>query len=87
MEAKVNLTTAGNQTNSAAAGLPGGGWVVAWEAPDASGSGIYYRMYDSAGATTGADIPVNVMTGSTQINVSVTALEVTIRRIRPAAAS
>ena len=52
-EVKVNPTTAGDQSKSVVAGLAGGGWIVAWEAPDASGSGIFYRKYDNAGSTSG----------------------------------
>jgi hypothetical protein len=76
-EVKVNSTTAGDQSKSVVAGLGGGGWIVAWEAPDASSSGIFYRKYDNAGATSGTDIAVNATTTSTQINVSVAALKVT----------
>jgi hypothetical protein len=86
-EVKVNSTTAGDQSKSVVAGLAGGGWIVAWEAPDASSSGIFYRKYDNAGATSGTDIAVNATTTSTQINVSVAALKVTGPGVRRAAAS
>jgi hypothetical protein len=58
-EFKVNTTTKGDQTNAAVTGLTGGGFVVAWQGPDANGLGVYEQLYAANGKTQGKETPVN----------------------------
>jgi hypothetical protein len=55
--------TPGWTMTSSAAGLEGGGFVIAWESPDTtkdgSGSAILARMYDSAGQAVGSEFVLN----------------------------
>ncbi len=73
----VNATTADNQTYPSVTGLANGGWVVTWQSnlQDGAKYGVYQRVYDAQGATTGADILVNVTTADDQQSPSVTALK------------
>ncbi len=65
-EFKVNKTTSGAQTNSAVSGLTGGGFVVAWQGPDASGIGVYAQRYDSTAKAVGNELRVNSATVNDQ---------------------
>ncbi|MGB0684023.1 MAG: cadherin-like domain-containing protein [Magnetovibrionaceae bacterium] len=63
-EFALNLTTAGEQTSPSLTALANGGFVAAWQSPDADGSGIFAQRFSEAGrplsevsvsATEGAD--------------------------------
>ena len=72
----VNTTAAGSQQAPAVAGLPSGGFVVAWQdsAADGSGYGIRMQLFSSAGAPVGGEIAVNSGTSADQLLPSVAAL-------------
>ncbi len=59
---------------SAAAGVPGGGFVTATVAPDAAGDGIFLQFYDSAGTATGGAFQANTTTAGNQTQPAVTSL-------------
>ncbi len=71
---RVNEITAGDQVGPAVAGLPGGGFLVAWQSSDGSGGGIYRRHYGADFMTGGADLPVNTTTSGGQTQARVAAL-------------
>ena len=78
-EISVNTQTTGNQFFSSIAGLPDGGFVIAWEdggpsAGDPNGS-IKAQTFDNTGSRIGAEFQVNTQTASTQSRPSVAALE------------
>jgi Ca2+-binding RTX toxin-like protein len=75
-ETIVNTKTSDVQRAASVTGLDGGGWVVTWSAAnqDGSGLGIYQRLYDENGTTSGDDILVNETTSGDQSLPSVTAL-------------
>lgn len=52
-EMRVNVTTAGDQTNPAVAVGPDGGFMVVWQGPPA---GLQGRLYDAAGHPRGGEI-------------------------------
>jgi hypothetical protein len=65
-EFRVNNTLAGNQTAPSVTGLTNGGFVVAWQGPDASGVGIYARRFNASGVPQGVDFRVNTVTNNDQ---------------------
>jgi Ca2+-binding RTX toxin-like protein len=67
----INATTAGGQSSPSAAALPGGGFVVTWTGPDASGSGVYAQRFDASGARLGAETLVNTVTAGQQTSSEV----------------
>ncbi|ESQ91768.1 hypothetical protein ABAC460_05360 [Asticcacaulis sp. AC460] len=67
-ETRVNTTTAGEQSFPAVAALSGGGYVVSWQSPDASGFGIYSQRYNNSGVAQGAETAVNTTTANNQRN-------------------
>ncbi|MEL7166399.1 MAG: hypothetical protein AAGL96_13095, partial [Pseudomonadota bacterium] len=71
-ETIVNTTTAGAQDNPAIAELTDGGFVVVWQAPDASGDGVYLQRFDSTGNPVGGEVLVNDWQGSTAARPDVT---------------
>jgi Ca2+-binding RTX toxin-like protein len=71
----INATTTGGQYAPSITGLADGGFVVTWTSTDGNGEGVYSRVYDAAGNTSGADVRVNVATASNQSGASVAALE------------
>lgn len=75
-EFQVNTTTSGNQTNSAAAALPGGGFVVAWQSSgqDGDGNGIYFQRFDASGAKVGSETLANTTTAGNQTKPDVAVL-------------
>ena len=75
VEFVINATTAGGQYAPSITGLADGGFVVTWTSTDGNGEGVYSRVYDAAGNTSGADVRVNVATASNQSSASVAALE------------
>jgi hypothetical protein len=67
----VNAATADTQSQPAVAQDPGGDFVVAWQGPDASSTGIFARRFDAAGSPQSGDIPVNTFTADEQGNPTV----------------
>ena len=70
----INPTITGSQTQSDIAADSSGGFVAVWAGPDASGEGVHFQRYDSAGARVGGEVAVNTTTASTQSNPSVARL-------------
>jgi len=66
----VNTQAAGTQHEPVVAGLPGGGFIVAWvnlnTAQDGSGSAIKAQTFDSAGAKVGGEMLVNTLAAGAQ---------------------
>ena len=67
-EFQINTYISGSQSNPSVAGLPNGGFVVAWESngQDGSNSGIYAQRYDSNGNLAGNEFLVNTTTSGLQ---------------------
>jgi large repetitive protein len=63
----VNAAVSDKQLAPALAMNAAGDWVVAWESPDANGSGIFGQRFNAAGATVGSQFAVNTTTGGNQI--------------------
>ena len=65
-EVQINTTTLGEQvqpdvaTLAASGALPQGGYVVVWNSPDVSGSGIFGQIYDINGLAQGAEFQANL---------------------------
>jgi len=70
----VNKTTAGDQSAPVVAGLSGGGFVAAWQGPDAAGLGIFARLFDANGVG-GSELKVNSVTANDQSQPTVAALD------------
>jgi hypothetical protein len=66
-EFAVNTTTVGDQSQPRVAASSTGRFVVAWHGPDASGSGVFARLYDSGGVPDGVEFPVNLYTTGDQM--------------------
>jgi DNA-binding transcriptional regulator of glucitol operon len=66
-ETLINVTTSGNQYESAVAALADGGYVVTWtsQAQDGPGSGVYSQRYDANGLRAGHP----TLTGGSEDNV------------------
>lgn len=75
-EFRVNTTTANHQRQPAVAGLPNGGFVVAWTSLFLDGTldNIRARRYSPAGAAQGNEFAVNVYKPSYQLVPSVAGL-------------
>lgn len=71
---QVNTTIAGQQTNPAMTFLSNGNIVVAWQTPDASGTGIMFRILDSEGQPILAERWANRTTAGNQSSPHVEAL-------------
>lgn len=72
---RVNLTLVGEQLDPSLARFQNGsGFVVAFETPDASGSGIVMRLYDGAAVGAATEIRVNNYTTGDQLDPAVAAL-------------
>ncbi|WP_238368691.1 calcium-binding protein [Mesobacterium pallidum] len=73
---QVNGTTSGSQSFPVVAGLPDGGWVIAWHSrfQDGDDYGVYMRRYDSAGATLTPELLVNTVTAGFQQDPAITPL-------------
>jgi hypothetical protein len=67
-EFRVNGTTTGSQQFAAVAAADDGRFVVAWTADgqDGSGTGVYGRRYDAAGAALGGEFRINTETVGSQ---------------------
>ena len=74
-EFKVNTATAGDQSNPSVAGLTGGGFVIAWQGPDANGLGVYMQRYAATGKAQGNETLVNKTTVSDQSAPSIAPLD------------
>jgi hypothetical protein len=72
-EFPINTAATGDQSSPSAAGLGGGGFVVAWQGPDANGLGVYAQLFTAAGAKSGKEIKVNKVTANDQSLPSVAA--------------
>ena len=71
----VNTTLASAQSLSSVAGLPGGGFVVAWQSLNAQETAdVYVRRYDAAGAPLDGEIRANTYLTSNQELPDVTVL-------------
>jgi hypothetical protein len=73
-EFRINATRAGFQERPSVAALTGGGFVVAWNSSDGSGSGIYARRYSSVALPISGEFPVNTYTTENQGASSVAGL-------------
>jgi len=75
-EFRVNATTANDQIGPAAAGLSGGGFVVAWTSKDQDGPGYgaYAQRFGANGAKVGPEFKVNTFSTGDQGDVAVAAL-------------
>lgn len=80
-EILVNTTTANDQYEPSVAPLADGGWVVTWQGSDASGTGIFQRVYNADGSARNLggsigtnEFAVNSSTAGDQGSPSVTAL-------------
>ena len=75
-EFRVNTHSASDQWRPSAAGLSGGGFVVAWEssAQDGSGYGIYGQVFHSSGNKVGSEFRVNTYAANNQLWPSVAGL-------------
>ncbi len=62
----VNSTTAGYQGKPTIAMDPTGNFVIAWQSADASGNGIYFQRYNSAGVAQGSETIANTTTAENQ---------------------
>jgi hypothetical protein len=67
----VNTTTAGDQQFSNVSCDANGDFVVAWTSADSNGTGVYARLFNSAGVAQSAEIAVNAYTTDTQDKPSV----------------
>ncbi|HEX9946292.1 MAG TPA: cadherin domain-containing protein, partial [Allosphingosinicella sp.] len=74
----ASLPTSNQSSFSAATGLQGGGFVVAWEnggtATDGSGSAVQAQRFDSSGQPVGAAFVVNELTTGNQNSVALATL-------------
>lgn len=71
----LNTTTAGNQSDPAAAQSGSGAALVVWTGTDADGEGVYGRRFDADGVALGNDFLVNQTTLNAQNQPAVAALE------------
>jgi VCBS repeat-containing protein len=71
-EIQVNTTSTGTQNRpdvaalAASSTLANGGFVVVWESPDASSTGVFAQVYDINGVAQGGEIQINLHTSSSQ---------------------
>src|SRR6202012_1521811 len=70
-ETLVNKTTLNDQSLPTVAPLNNGGYVIAWQSPDANGLGVYMQRFTSAGAKSGSETLVNTTTVNDQSTPSV----------------
>ena len=73
-EILVNATTAGNQQRPDIATLEDGGFVVVWQSPDSSGTGVFYQIFDSNGVAEGAERRANATQTGNQDSATVASL-------------
>ena len=65
-EIPVNTTTAGTQAAPSLALAENDRVLVVWQGPDAGGTGIYGRLFDSSGTALSAEILINTTTAGNQ---------------------
>jgi hypothetical protein len=65
-EAPVNTTTAGDQLFPTVAMAPNGAFLIAFQGPDASGSGVWARTFAADGTPTSAEFQVPQTTAGAQ---------------------
>ncbi|WP_052261622.1 calcium-binding protein [Leisingera sp. ANG-M1] len=67
---QVNTFTSYEQDDARIAALPNGGFVVVWEALDASGerNDVFQQVYDAAGNPVGGNVRLNTSTAHTNYN-------------------
>jgi predicted nucleic acid-binding Zn-ribbon protein len=70
-ETRINTTTVGDQHLPAVAMDTDGDYVITWESPDGSGSGVYFQRYNAAGVPQGTETRVNTTTTDVQIRPEV----------------
>ena len=70
----IGLTTAGDQKAPALAGTASGGFAMAYQSPDASGSGIHVSLYDTTGAVLASTSAANTTTAGDQSEPAITTL-------------
>jgi len=61
-ELSVNTTTSGDQLAPSAAALGDGGFVVAWQGQDSSGTGVVAQVFTSQGIKKGSELILNSTT-------------------------
>jgi hypothetical protein len=66
-EQHINTTTAGEQKAPSVGMAANGGFAVAWESPDAGGTGIFARVFDAADNPLTGEIAVNTTTAGEQV--------------------
>ena len=69
----MNMAPIGTAARPAVAAFPGGGFVIAWHAPDGSGQGIFVRRFDATGQPIGGEIAVNTNMAGDQIDPKIAA--------------
>ncbi|MEG3179048.1 ELWxxDGT repeat protein, partial [Sphingomonas sp. LT1P40] len=62
------------QESSAIAGFPNGSYLIAWQAPDGDGSGIFVQHYDTNGTPYQTPVRVNTTIADHQLQPAVTVL-------------
>jgi Ca2+-binding RTX toxin-like protein len=74
----INSNAASEQLEAVCAGLPGGGFVVAWTTGDATQDGSYEaikaQIFDASGLKIGSEFLVNSLSINSQLRPTVTAL-------------
>ncbi len=70
----VNTDTVGEQARASVAALPGGGFVVTWQASGAAGAEIRGQLFDAFGAPVGTEFDIDTNNAATQQGAQVTAL-------------
>ena len=75
-ETRVNTTIANDQTDPAVTGLPGGGYVVAWQSlgQDGSNYGVYAQRFSASGVAQGGETRVNTFTTGHQERPAIASL-------------
>ncbi len=76
-ELAVNTTTAGAQTQPSVAAAEHGDFLVVWQGPDASGEGIFGRLFDHDGAPLTGELQINGTTAGHQQKPQVRAIDET----------
>ncbi len=76
-EMRANTEFANHQSDPVVAGLPDGGWLIAWRSvgQDGANGGIYYQRYDSSGVVVGPETLVNTETASAQTSPAIRVLQ------------
>ncbi|HET9640000.1 MAG TPA: hypothetical protein VFP12_12420, partial [Allosphingosinicella sp.] len=73
----VHASLPGNQAVSDAVSLPGGGFIITWQGPEAEGStaaDVFGQIFDSAGARVGVEFVVSSVVNGDQLSPKVAAM-------------